>query len=61
MTDRTETIFLPPTGLSAPIASPGDTRRLAVPSPEQRGRYAFAYWPAALRSLLTPHRLNPDA
>ena len=61
MTDHTETIFSPPAGLATPSASPGATRRWAVPSPAQRGRYALAYWPAALRSLLTPHRLNLDA
>lgn len=55
-----EAIFLPLLGPS-PAQEPGSARRLSVPSPEQRGRYALAYWPATLRSLLSPHRLNPSA
>jgi acyl dehydratase len=61
MTDRTETIFLPPPGLASPSGSAGTTRLLDLPSPAQRGRYALAYWPAALLSLLVPHRLEPTA
>jgi hypothetical protein len=60
MTDRTDTIFLPPLGLAG-LSEPETVRQLSVPSPSQRGRYAFAYWPAALRSLLVPHRMDPAA
>ncbi|MFM7506829.1 MAG: hypothetical protein ACKO3M_09780, partial [Rubrivivax sp.] len=61
MTDRTETLFLPPPGLTSPGVPADATRRVDVPSPAQRGRYALAYWSAALRSLLVPHRLDPDS
>lgn len=60
MTDRTETIFLPPLGLAG-APEPESMRQLSVPPPAQRGRYALAYWPAALRSLLVPHRMDPAA
>jgi hypothetical protein len=60
MNDLSEAIFLPLLGQS-PAQEPTSARLLSVPSPEQRGRYALAYWPATLRSLLSPHRLNPSA
>ncbi len=60
MNDRTETLFLPPPGLAASPAA-ARTRLLSVPSPRQRGRYALHYWPATLRSLLAPHRMDPAA
>jgi len=58
--DLSEAIFLPPLGLS-PAQEPASTRLLSVPSPQQRGRYALALWPATLRSLLSPHGLDPSA
>jgi hypothetical protein len=58
--DLSEAIFLPLLG-QIPAQEPGSARLLSVPSPDQRGRYALAYWPATLRSLLSPHRLNPSA
>lgn len=60
MNDSSETIFLPPLGLR-PGEEPTSMRLLSVPSPRQRGRYALAYWPATLRSLLSPHRFDPSA
>jgi hypothetical protein len=56
--DLSEAIFLPPLGLS-PAQEPASARLLSVPSPQQRGRYALAYWPATLRSLFSPHGLDP--
>jgi hypothetical protein len=58
--DLSEASFLPPQGLS-PAEEPTPARLVSVPSPQQRGRYALAYWPAALRSLLSPHRIDPSA
>lgn len=58
MNDLSEAIFLPPLGLS-PAQEPASARLLSVPSPQQRGRYALAYWPATLRSLFSPHGLDP--
>lgn len=60
MNDRTETLFLPPSGL-VPADEPARTLLLSVPSLQQRGRYALSYWPATLRSLLVPHRMDPQA
>jgi MaoC like domain len=60
MTDRTETLFLPALGLS-PGSTAGQTHLLSVPSPDQRSRYALAYWPATLLRLLSPHRMDPSA
>lgn len=60
MHELNETIFLPPLGLR-PAVEPGETRLLAVPSTGQKARYALAYWPATLRSLFSPHRLDPAA
>ncbi len=58
MNERTETLFLPMLGLGTG-SEPTRTRLLPVPSPTQAGLYALAYWPATLRSLLGPHRLDP--
>jgi acyl dehydratase len=60
MNELAETAFLPPLALQ-PQPEPGRGHLLAVPSPEQTLRYALAYWPATLRSLLRPHRLDPAA
>ncbi len=58
MNDRTDAIFLPALGLGA-ASEPGQTELLSVPAPEQRLRHALAYWPTTLRSLLSPHGMDP--
>ena len=60
MNDRTDTIFLPPMGLPT-AGEPERTRLLSVPAPGRPLRYALAYWPTTLRSLLLPHRMDPSA
>ncbi len=60
MNDFADAAFLPPLGL-IPAADPASTRLLSVPSVDRPGRYALAYWPTTLRSLLRPHRMEPGS
>ena len=53
-------LTLPNAGDSAHAAPPMQPLALSLPSVDEPLRYAWAYWSAALSSLLGAHRLRPE-